>query len=532
MANIIFKRGTTEKIRAADKIDGQILVDKTTGEMYNDIGDKRLKVTDTSKQDKLISGQNIKTINDQSLLGSGNIKLNKNLVFETKEEMDAWLVAGKNLCPPPPEMEREWYEYDSNDEIKNTYKYKVSTNPDGTFNIEGVYDETSGAVHSSIILPPGTYCFSCSNNLSAEVNTGSEWYGAGDTFILTKEQKVWAIVWDISANNPTNAWFQIEEGTEATEFEPYSKNSMNLKEGDILLVKNSSFIYYWDGSKTVDMGFATKEELNTFIDKEKISISLDKIIDAQNYFLKAKIVKSGTTGECTWTLDSKGVLTISDSGDMENYTPSNEAPWGKNITKVIIEDGVDSIGNYAFYECEHLIDIDILSWNLTSIGDQAFSNCSSLTSIWLPDNVDNIGDYAFANCTSLKTVQGSYDSTVYIGDSAFSNCKSLISINLAEIAGIGSYAFEDCINLTSIANLEGITKIEFGTFYGCSSLTNIILPNSITFIDPAFYNCSSLTTVYYTGSEDDKDKITIRDDDFDGGNNALINATWICNYIG
>ena len=99
---------------------------------------------------------------------------------------------------------------------------------------------------------------------------------------------------------------------------------------------------------------------------------------------------SGTTGDCTWTLNN-GNLTISGNGAMGNYdyTYSNgeyitTAPWGANIKSVVIEDGVTSIGNYAFYRCTGLTSVTIGN-SVTSIGDVAFAICESLTSVHISD---------------------------------------------------------------------------------------------------------------------------------------------------
>ena len=106
---------------------------------------------------------------------------------------------------------------------------------------------------------------------------------------------------------------------------------------------------------------------------------------------------SGTTGDCTWTLDGT-VLTISGNGAMADYQLST--PWGNSITKVIIEDGVTSIGNFTFYYCTSLTSVSIHD-SVTSIGIWAFGECYSLSSIIIPDSVTTIGKNAFYNCSSL-----------------------------------------------------------------------------------------------------------------------------------
>ena len=97
---------------------------------------------------------------------------------------------------------------------------------------------------------------------------------------------------------------------------------------------------------------------------------------------KAQAATTGTTGDCTWTLDGTA-LTISGTGAMEDYYDGPggpNTPWGTKITSVTICDGVTSIGDYAFYECTGLTSITI-SDSVTSIGGSAFSDCTGLTSI-------------------------------------------------------------------------------------------------------------------------------------------------------
>ena len=108
---------------------------------------------------------------------------------------------------------------------------------------------------------------------------------------------------------------------------------------------------------------------------------------------------SGTTGDCTWTLDDDGNLTISGNGAMKNYgavggdygSYSTYAPWGTNIKRVDIKDGVTNIGRCAFAGCKNLTSVDIPD-SVTSIGGYVFSGCTGLTNIDIPSSVTNLGD--------------------------------------------------------------------------------------------------------------------------------------------
>ena len=210
-----------------------------------------------------------------------------------------------------------------------------------------------------------------------------------------------------------------------------------------------------------------------------------------------------------------------------------------SLTSVTIGDSIATIGTYAFRDCSSLINITISSsittigsWafagcsslpiidniryadiylvevidkTLTTyqikedtklIGDDAFSGCSSLTSITIPDSVTTIGYCAFYNCDSLTSVTIP-DSVTTIGDSAFSGCDSLESVTIPDsVTTIGGNAFYSCSSLTSVTIPDSVTTIEYGAFDGCSSLASITIPDSVTTIGgDAFENCSSLTSV-------------------------------------
>ena len=119
---------------------------------------------------------------------------------------------------------------------------------------------------------------------------------------------------------------------------------------------------------------------------------------------------------------------------------------------------------------------------VTSIGNQAFRDCSSLTTITLPNSITSIQDLAFCNCSSLTTITLP-NSIMSIGSGAFRDCSSLTTITLPNsITSIGSGAFSGCSSLTTITLPNSITSIGSSAFSGCSSLTTITLPNSITSI--------------------------------------------------
>ena len=229
---------------------------------------------------------------------------------------------------------------------------------------------------------------------------------------------------------------------------------------------------------------------------------------------------SGTTGDCTWTLDDNGVLTISGNGKMGDYDSySSKAPWGTAIKKVVIENGVTRIGDSAFYHCTGLTSVTIPN-SVTSIGDTAFYRCTGLTSITvskgnavydsrnncnaiiktetnelivgckntvIPDSVTSIGDSAFYRCTGLTSVTIP-DSVTRIDDDAFYECTGLTSVTIGNsVTDIGWSAFSGCTGLTSVTIPDSVTSIGGRAFYGCTGLTSVTIPDSVTSIgDDAF----------------------------------------------
>ena len=208
-------------------------------------------------------------------------------------------------------------------------------------------------------------------------------------------------------------------------------------------------------------------------------------------------VVTGTCGDnLQWAYDTDTkALTITGSGYM--YW-SGERPWSQvagEITSVSLPDGLTSIGNDAFSGCSSLSSVTIPN-SVTSIGWGAFCYCSSLTSITIPNSVTSIGWYAFDGCTSLTSLTIP-NSVTSIGYAAFSSCSSLTSVTIPNsVTSIGDEAFYKCSSLTSVAIPDGVTSIGNSAFYDCSSLTSITIPNSVKSIGSfAFYDCSSLTSV-------------------------------------
>lgn len=159
---------------------------------------------------------------------------------------------------------------------------------------------------------------------------------------------------------------------------------------------------------------------------------------------------------------------------------------------VTIPDSVSSIGEEAFSWCSSLTSITIPD-SVSSIGDRAFNECSSLTNITIPDSVSAIGYFAFFWCSSLTSINLP-DSVSSIGDRAFYCCRNLTSITIpGAVSSIGNEAFSGCNKLKSINIPDSVSSIGWGAFAGCSSLTSITILSSASAINGhAFLECSNL----------------------------------------
>ena len=263
------------------------------------------------------------------------------------------------------------------------------------------------------------------------------------------------------------------------------------------------------------------------------------------------VIASGTCGDAlTWTLTNDGALTISGTGAMDSYAWNRYTPWyayRSQINSVTIDEGVTSIGAYAFYNCASLTEVTIPA-GVTSIWSYAFSGCSSLTSVTIPEGVTSIKSFTFSSCFNLTSVTIP-DSVTSIETDAFTGCTSLTKVTYAgtmqqwqgigyrypavcsdgtiwgrgncgsqgdnltwtlinglltisgtgEMEGFGSiyvpwYSYRE--EITDISMEEGITTIGRDAFSGCTGLTKVTIPESVTGISyDAFYGCTGLTKV-------------------------------------
>ena len=217
------------------------------------------------------------------------------------------------------------------------------------------------------------------------------------------------------------------------------------------------------------------------------------------------VVKSGTCGTgVTWTLDDEGILTISGSGAMKNYQ-AGSAPWRYNDPNhVVIEDGVTSIGKYAFYEMDSLESV-FVGAGVASIGSKAFSECSNLEQIDVSEknsvysSIDGVilskDQTVLVECPDGK--EGRFEipnGVVEIADSAFASCDLSDIVIPNSVAEIGKYAFNACFSLKKLEIPYGVTEIKSWTFAGCS-VEEVVIPGSVTTIASNAFTGAELETL-------------------------------------
>lgn len=212
----------------------------------------------------------------------------------------------------------------------------------------------------------------------------------------------------------------------------------------------------------------------------------------------AGVVAKGPCGDqgdnVTWTLDSDGTLTISGEGNMKDYSSPEDSIWysyRNDIKTIVIDSGVTSIGEFAFYTCKQVSSVTIPN-SVRKIGAYAFRFCFGLTSVMIPDSVRIIGSYAFDDCIGLTSVTISNGVTI-----------------------IGDYAFYNCYLLTNVTIPDSVTSIGDAVFYYCRNLQSITIGSGVTRIGAnVFTECKNLSDVYYNGTQEQWNRI--------GGNNVHI----------
>lgn len=203
----------------------------------------------------------------------------------------------------------------------------------------------------------------------------------------------------------------------------------------------------------------------------------------------------------TWNLDEIGILTISGTGDMYNYSEDYLAPWNEHcleITNVTISDGVTSIGSYAFCYCS--VKSITLPFGLKHIGSSAFFNCPNIQQINIPDSVEYIDPYAFSCCKGLHTVQLPASLTL-ISEELFAECDNLRNLSIpGSVTEIGANAFSKCTAFSLTGLPDGIKSIGAAAFENCGSIENLELPKTLESIGEAAFGGTIIDKASFDGT--------------------------------
>ena len=257
--------------------------------------------------------------------------------------------------------------------------------------------------------------------------------------------------------------------------------------------------------------YAEEGEQGYVLNGEPTTISANyKIEDEETWDISTNGDGSVTA---KWTLSNR-TLTISGTGEMKEWEYSAKEDWHNTqytevIENVVIQHGVTSIGNSAFYGCSSVTEINIPE-GITAIGDSTFQGCSNLTAINILEGITSIGNSAFRECSSLTEINIP-ESVTSIDVMTFFGASNLTSINVDE--NNGNYTSENGVlfnkdktkilrypegkkDVSKYSIPESVTSIRGYAFHGCSGLTEINIPEGVTSIgDYAFEECSSLTKI-------------------------------------
>jgi len=242
-------------------------------------------------------------------------------------------------------------------------------------------------------------------------------------------------------------------------------------------------------------------------------------------------ITEDTTITATW----QAIFTVS-GNEITGLTD-----YGKTLSEILIPETIDeteitSIGNSAFYQCTTLESVTIPD-SVMNIGGNAFYLCSSLKIVNIPNNITSLDAGTFYGCNALQ--YNEYDNAYYLGNDsnlylvlvkaksgsitsclinentriiyfrAFWNCLLITNIIIPDnVTSVGIQAFYGCNSLTSITIPKNVTRIDDSVFFGCSLLTSVNIGNSVTSIgDYVFYDCKSLTEINFDGSVDEWNSI-------------------------
>ncbi len=336
-------------------------------------------------------------------------------------------------------------------------------------------------------------------------STGSETPAVSVTERVTHGYSV-----KISANYLLkNYTSELDTNADSSNYVLKKDDAYSLSCSEKVVLSNGTIRYKWVSSDT------PPKTLWFEYDSSTMSVSLKHQYTEYNYEAAHphKYYKKCSCGDYYYTGETKtlescsecnptGTVTYAVTGGSITFdkatgtvTDCDTSVTAANIPSKIDGVAVTSIGNRAFIDCTSLASITIPN-SITNIGIEAFRDCEKLTSVTIPSAVQTIRGRAFWGCTSLTSVTLA-NGVTSIGDSAFADCTSLTSITIpGSVTSISNGAFSSCTSLKSVIIPDSVKVIDNTTFSNCTSLISITIPSKVTSIGSgAFYNCNSLKSV-------------------------------------
>jgi len=221
--------------------------------------------------------------------------------------------------------------------------------------------------------------------------------------------------------------------------------------------------------------FTVRAVYGAFNDSKSFSITVAQTWDI-----------SATAADNVTATFSGGTLTISGTGNMQNYSATN-VQWysvANSISSLVIDSGITNIGSYAFYTCSNITVFSGIPSTVTSIGDGAFSFCYALTSITIPNSVTSIGSDAFKGCSALTAINVDAANLNYSSDDGVLYNKNKTTLMCYPAGKSGAYAIPN-----------SVTSIVSNAIYNCGVLTSLTIPASVTSIGSYALYCYNLTSI-------------------------------------
>ena len=278
-------------------------------------------------------------------------------------------------------------------------------------------------------------------------------------------------------------------------YESHTNSSKYSVTSNCSLVSNSQFsgtfnsslgmlLTYWDGYLYEELGFGLQA------------------LGFSSYESEFASDTSGRCGENVYWNFKSGTLNVFGTGDMYDYDVDNKYPWDAikdDIERVVIEEGVTSIGCFAFWEYSNL-KTAVIAGSIAKM-ESAFSGCRALTSVTLKEGLTEISAFAFDECTSLESVTIP-DSVTIIDIGAFATCTNLKNVTFGKnVTYIGKECFLGCTALSNVVLPANLTHLGTGAFEECGDLGEIIIPSGITMFGYGVFDGSNVNYNIYNGAK-------------------------------